>query len=137
GVLQNTAPNPSAAPPKLVVKFNGKVRSLVPIPPSSLNSTSKEDTIHSDGHSDGANDSKGGDLLDEVGRFYEKSGGDETDQENGPDWMFEDGKLTSQDPEYIFCPAPHRKQLLHLLTKHYCQHPLLAEKDGKWDMARI
>ncbi|THV01357.1 hypothetical protein K435DRAFT_565736, partial [Dendrothele bispora CBS 962.96] len=27
-----------------------------------------------------------------------------------------------------FCPAPHRKQLLHLFTRHFCQHPLLPER---------
>ncbi|RDX42198.1 hypothetical protein OH76DRAFT_1314939, partial [Lentinus brumalis] len=38
-----------------------------------------------------------------------------------------DGEKRSVDPEYIFCPAPHRKQLLHLFTKHFCQHSFFPE----------
>ncbi|KAL6303644.1 hypothetical protein BKA93DRAFT_734772, partial [Sparassis latifolia] len=37
----------------------------------------------------------------------------------------------SADPTYVFCPVPHRKALLHLFTKHFCQHPLFIERDGK------
>jgi len=51
--------------------------------------------------------------------------------------MFEADEVTSKDPSYIFCPAPHRKQLLHLFTKHFCQHPLFAECDGKWTKEKI
>ena len=51
--------------------------------------------------------------------------------------MFDAGEVTSRDPAYVFCPAPHRKQLLHSFTKHYCQHPLFAEWDGKWDFKKI
>ncbi|KAF9230573.1 hypothetical protein BU15DRAFT_30989, partial [Melanogaster broomeanus] len=29
-----------------------------------------------------------------------------------------------------FCPACHRKQLLHLFTKHFCQHPSFPDRDG-------
>ncbi|KAI0753625.1 hypothetical protein C8Q74DRAFT_1211125, partial [Fomes fomentarius] len=28
-----------------------------------------------------------------------------------------------------FCPVPHRKQVLKLFTKHFCQHPLFPEQD--------
>ncbi|KAF8990651.1 hypothetical protein BDZ89DRAFT_974208, partial [Hymenopellis radicata] len=31
----------------------------------------------------------------------------------------------------MFCPAPHRKRLLHLFTKHFCEHPLLPDRHGK------
>ncbi|OCH86625.1 hypothetical protein OBBRIDRAFT_814505 [Obba rivulosa] len=44
--------------------------------------------------------------------------------------MFNEGEVKSKDPDYIFCPAPHRKQILHLFTKHFCQHPLLPEQTG-------
>lgn len=53
---------------------------------------------------------------------------EEEESENGPDWMFEEGETSSKDPEYVFCPAPHRKQLLCLFTKHFCQHPLFKER---------
>ena len=31
---------------------------------------------------------------------------------------------------YEFCPLPHQPSVLHLLTKHFCQHPLLPEQHG-------
>ncbi|TBU40259.1 hypothetical protein BD309DRAFT_870609, partial [Dichomitus squalens] len=42
--------------------------------------------------------------------------------------MFEDGGVRSGDPDYVFCPASHRKQLLTLFTKHFCQHPFFPER---------
>jgi len=51
--------------------------------------------------------------------------------------MFEEGEVKSNDPSYVFCPAPHRKQILHMFTKHFCQHPLFAEHDGKWTAEKI
>lgn len=74
-------------------------------------------------------------MLNEVDWEYERGGS--VDAEDGPDWMFEADEVTSKDPSYIFCPAPHRKQLLHLFTKHFCQHPLFAECDGKWTKEKI
>ena len=32
---------------------------------------------------------------------------------------------------YKFCPLPHHPPILHLLTKHFCQHPLLPECHGQ------
>jgi hypothetical protein len=75
------------------------------------------------------------DLLNEVDREYERGGS--ADAEDGPDWMFEADEVASDDTNYVFCPAPHRKQLLHLFTKHFCQHPLFAERDGKWTKEKI
>lgn len=56
---------------------------------------------------------------------------EEVDAEDAPDWCFDDGEKRAADPDYVFCPAPHRKALLHLFTKHFCQHPLFPERDGK------
>ncbi|KAJ7583748.1 hypothetical protein C8J56DRAFT_1054275 [Mycena floridula] len=39
--------------------------------------------------------------------------------------------ILSKDKSYVFCPAPHRKQLLRLFTKHFCQHTLFLERDGR------
>jgi hypothetical protein len=73
---------------------------------------------------------EGGDLVDKVDNFLDKDDSDsETDQEDAPDWFFE-GDTKSADPDYVFCPAPHRRQTLHLFTKHFCQHPLFPEHDG-------
>ena len=34
-------------------------------------------------------------------------------------------------PAYEFCPLQHRPSILRLLTKHFCQHPLLPERHGE------
>ncbi|KAG6819142.1 hypothetical protein H0H93_014943 [Arthromyces matolae] len=139
GVLQNTAPEPSTIPPRLVVKLNGVIRGLVPIPAGALNSDETvDDPDNPDVEDDTLDDSdeEDGELLREVRRFYKKSKGDQIDDDDGPDWMFEEGEHRPKDPNYVFCPPAHRKQVLHLFTKHFCQHPLLPEKDGKWDYDR-
>ena len=35
------------------------------------------------------------------------------------------------DPEYEFCPAAHRKQLLNIMTRHFCCHPFFPTHKGK------
>ncbi|KAJ7712000.1 hypothetical protein B0H14DRAFT_2228704, partial [Mycena olivaceomarginata] len=36
----------------------------------------------------------------------------------------------SKDATYTFCPAPHRKPLLRLFTKNFCQHPSFPTQGG-------
>ena len=67
---------------------------------------------------------KDGDLLDEVDQFLNDNNA--TDQKDAPDWEFKEGEYKSKDPNYIFCPVPH-KLLLHLFTKHFCQHLIFPE----------
>ncbi|KAG6818800.1 hypothetical protein H0H93_001521 [Arthromyces matolae] len=135
GARQNRAPEPTRTP-RLVVKLNGVIRSLVKIP-------QRNDTNHDGVGSNPAPedneecDDIDDDLIEEVNRYYEKSGGDEMEEEDGPDFMFDKGELTSKDPAYVFCPAVHRKQLLHMFASHFCQHPLLPERDGKWSKETI
>ncbi|KAG6848130.1 hypothetical protein H0H93_003112 [Arthromyces matolae] len=139
GKLQNTAPEPQSVAPRLVVRLNGHVRSIVPIPETVLNRTnlstdSMEERHASDSDSDDDDDDN---LLSQVRR----QSNDVNDQEceDGPDWMFEEGEKTSKDPNYVFCPAPHRKKLLHIFTQHFCQHPLFPERlnDGEWTAEQI
>ena len=56
--------------------------------------------------------------------------GEDVEQDNGPDWMFEEGETAVQDHNYVFCPSQHRRGALCLLTKHFCQHPLLPDQTG-------
>lgn len=63
-------------------------------------------------------------------RVEEEINADATDTEDVNDYDVEPDEKTSKDPNYVFCPACHRKELLRLLTKHFCQHPLLPEPDG-------
>ncbi|KAF8324407.1 uncharacterized protein EI90DRAFT_3019545 [Cantharellus anzutake] len=55
---------------------------------------------------------------------------DGSDEEDGPDWAFEADEKRSKDPEYEFCPAAHRKQLLSIVTRHFCQHPFFPACNG-------
>ncbi|KAF5347071.1 hypothetical protein D9758_011667 [Tetrapyrgos nigripes] len=61
----------------------------------------------------------------------------EVDQEDGPDWLLEENEVKSKDPNYVFCPAPHRWQLLHIFTKHFCQHPSFPEQSGTYGAKSI
>lgn len=75
------------------------------------------------------------DLRNELDKILDAK--EETDDEDGPDWFFEEDEVRSTDPDYVFCPAPHRKQLLHIFTKHFCQHPLFPEQTGSFDSSEI
>ncbi|KAG6895198.1 hypothetical protein C0995_013024, partial [Termitomyces sp. Mi166 len=147
GELQNTAPDPTSANPWLVIHLNGVIQSLMPLPKSHSaphqssnheehNDQSIPSAINCDDDSDSEDDDPN-DLCKEVTNYYKKGKGDETDTEDGPDWQFDNGKETSKDPKYVLCPAPHQKQLLHIFTKHFCQHPSFVEGDGKWNAERI
>jgi hypothetical protein len=80
-------------------------------------------------------DKEGGELLDEVDEAVEDD--DKEDDEDGPDWLFDNGETKSTKPDYVFCPAPHRKQLPRLFTKHFCQHPQFPERDGTYSAKEI
>ena len=43
----------------------------------------------------------------------------------------EGGNQKKKNLTYEFCPLPHRPSVLRLLTKHFCQHPLLPERHGQ------
>ena len=74
------------------------------------------------------NEDDEGNLEDQVKRFVDDA---ENDAENGPDWMFDEDEKTSPDPDYTFCPAAHRKGILHLFTKHFCQHLIFPERHSQ------
>ena len=63
-------------------------------------------------------------LIKQVNKLMNEN---EQDSEDGPDYMFDTDETVSPDPNYVFCPATHRKQILHLFTKHFCQHPIFIE----------
>ncbi|THH12617.1 hypothetical protein EW146_g7526 [Bondarzewia mesenterica] len=115
GVLQATQP---PLMPRLFIR----------IPPASKQTPQVDEEVPTEDETlgDWKNDETG-ELLKKVSRFAD----DETDEEDAPDWFFEEGETRSGDPDYVFCPAPHRKQLLHLFTRHFCQHPIFHEPDKK------
>jgi len=82
---------------------------LIPLPERFCNSDANPtfDTNHiTVNNGDGKEDEEEeNDLLDEGDHEYDRGGS--ADAEDGPDWMFEAEEVTSKDPNYVFCPAPH------------------------------
>jgi hypothetical protein len=56
---------------------------------------------------------------------------EEPERTDGPDYLFEPEEKSTRDPNYLFCPAQHRDQLLRLFAKHLVRHPFFPEKDGQ------
>ncbi|KAG6822317.1 hypothetical protein H0H92_013823, partial [Tricholoma furcatifolium] len=134
GELKTVAPEPIQHARRLILKLNGRVLSVVPLQshPILSDTISEAVTDRNDADVDAENTSS--DLRHQVDEFLDKNS---TDQEDGPDWMFDEGEVVAKDPMYVFCPAVHRKQALRLFTKHFCQHPIFLERDGKWDAQKI
>ncbi|KAF5366172.1 hypothetical protein D9758_005759 [Tetrapyrgos nigripes] len=116
GVLQNTAP----PKPRLVIRINGLTRDINP--------DSENPTVESGYESAEIQDNDEEDGYCQDPDYSALFDFNNTDDEYGPDWMFDESEKPSKDPLYVFCPAPHRKQLLHLFTRHFCQHPLFPER---------
>jgi hypothetical protein len=108
GVLQNTAP----PKPRLTIRLKPLSSIVHNAEPQSGSSSDIDD------EEEFLDDPAFNKLLDD----------DETDDDLGPDWMFDDDEKPTKDPNYVFCPAPHRKQILHLFTRHFCQHPIFPER---------
>ena len=54
---------------------------------------------------------------------------DGIDRFDGPASWFEPGDTVfAKDKKYVFCPAPHRSQVLHMFIRHFCEHPLLPDR---------
>jgi hypothetical protein len=69
-----------------------------------------------------------GGLMDEVEKFLDANPDTGDGDDDSEAW--EEGETPPPHPEYVFCPSPHRKPILHLFTKHFCQHPLFPERRG-------
>ncbi|KIO32622.1 hypothetical protein M407DRAFT_44358, partial [Tulasnella calospora MUT 4182] len=54
----------------------------------------------------------------------------DVDEEDAPDYEFEDGEKRSKDANYTFCPAQHRPPILHIFTKHFVRHPIFPSRLG-------
>ncbi|PPQ78411.1 hypothetical protein CVT26_007765 [Gymnopilus dilepis] len=128
GAHQNRAPeNQVRQGGRLTVRLNGIVRALVPLRSGDLGAV-ETDTGETKGQCDGDDFEEDEEAVDDVRDEIDKLDDGGTDSEDGPDWMFDEGETVSPDPDYVFCPAPHRKQILHMFTKHFCQHPIFPER---------
>ena len=129
GVVQDTAPEPSTTEPRrLTIRLNGRVQAVIPIPTAPIDEAADLHDLD-EGDLDEDVDSDEINLIGEVDRLL-ASDKSAQDAEDGPDWMFDKGETTSPNPDYVFCPAVHRQQILHLFTKHFCQHPIFPERHG-------
>ena len=138
GERQDRVPEPIAArPPQLTLVMNGRVCNYGPLPRIRMeNNSGNMDRDGAEPELDNFEDEgDGDDIQSQVEKFLDKDNGQ--DSEDGPSWMFEEGETLSRDPDYIFCPAPHRKGILRLFTRHFCQYPLLLECDGKLSATEI
>ncbi|KAJ6602864.1 hypothetical protein DFH09DRAFT_810636, partial [Mycena vulgaris] len=62
-------------------------------------------------------ESENDDLADDL---------DAVDRFDGPASWFEPGETSfAPDKNYTFCPAPHRRQILRIFIRHFCEHSLL------------
>lgn len=68
-----------------------------------------------------------GDILGHLDSWLDHDK-DDSDSEDAPDWTFEENEVRSKDPAYVFCPAPHRHQILRLFATHFCMHPAFPEE---------
>jgi hypothetical protein len=126
GVLLSQAP----PKPRIVIRINNR-----PAEPSSEPSISLTTPAEREAE-DEELDNEFADLEEESARFFANA--DTIEQEDVPDYMVEVGEKTSKDPDYQFCPAAHRKPLLHLFTKHYCQSELFPERlETEWTAESI
>src|SRR5258708_8552795 len=46
------------------------------------------------------------------------------------DWEFNSDEVQTNDYGYQFCPAAHRKQLLTIITRHFCRHSFFPTRNG-------
>ena len=84
-----------------------------------------------------------GELMDQLDQWLahdedpELDSDEDNSDENDRDLEW-DGETRVNDVNYVFCPAPHRKQVLRLFTKHFCQHPSFPERnEGSCSAAEI
>lgn len=132
GTKQNKAPREPEKPRgQLTLRLNGIVKSFFPLHPR-IDPAASNAPIEDTEDDDNTNDVEDGDdesnLIKQVDKLMNEN---EQDSEDGPDYMFDIDETISPDPNYVFCPATHHKQILHLFTKHFCQHPIFPERHEK------
>ncbi|KAJ6524774.1 hypothetical protein B0H19DRAFT_1275335 [Mycena capillaripes] len=120
--------------PTLELRLTGQT-SEVPAP------TRPEIVIHLNGHlakaphSESTGDSDEAfqsyvDSLDDDEEYPDKDP-DAVDRWDGPASRSEPGETVfATTGTYAFCPAPHRKQLLRIFIRHFCEHLLLPDRAG-------
>ena len=142
GISQTVAPEPKDTGPHLTIHFNGVVRSVVPLPskhflcePSEAFTNAASSDCPGPALDDLDDDDDDGELLKQVDQYLHND--NESESEDAPAWLLDAGENLSTDADYMFCPAAHRRQILHLFTRHFCLHPSFPEHDGIWHAEKI
>ncbi|KAK7026186.1 SWIM-type domain-containing protein, partial [Favolaschia claudopus] len=116
-VVFNNQPVPSApARPRIVINLNGH---------NVGNNTDSQAALEEFVDS----------LNDDDEEYLDDAGAEDLDLSDRPDaapsWLEPGDKTTfAVVAGYIFCPSPHRRQLLRLFIRHFCEHPLLPDRRG-------
>ena len=101
------------AVPQITICLNGVVQPAVLSKYEHLTirlpSSTAPPAISSTKHTEISEEHKNSDLLDEVDQFLNDN--DTADQEDAPNWEFEEGEFKSKDPNYVF--------FLHPIKNHY------------------
>ncbi|CAK5266892.1 unnamed protein product [Mycena citricolor] len=104
------------ARPKVVIQADGHVRDVL----QSLESP--EDIL---------------DVMDDEDEFIDDLGEDlsAVDRLEAAESWLEPGEdanasVFATTSTYVFCPAAHRRQILHMFIRHGCLHPLLPDRNG-------
>ena len=142
GITQNIAPEPKESGPQLTIRLNGIVRSVIPLPSKPFHNE-PSDALMNAANSDCPgpalddldDEDEDGEILKQVDQYLRND--NETETEDAPDWLLDADETLSPNPEYVFCPAAHRRQILHLFTRHFCLHPVFPERDGSWTAEEI
>ncbi len=58
--------------------------------------------------------------------------GDDSEHDDMPEYELEEGEKQVTDPDYVFCPEVHCRQLLRKFSKHLCQHPFFPTSSGTY-----
>lgn len=142
GITQNIAPEPKESGPQLTIWLNGIVRSVIPLPSKPFHNE-PSDALMNAANSDCPgpalddldDEDEDGEILKQVDQYLRND--NETETEDAPDWLLDADETLSPNPEYVFCPAAHRRQILHLFTRHFCLHLVFPERDGSWTAEEI
>ncbi|KAK6984659.1 SWIM-type domain-containing protein [Favolaschia claudopus] len=119
----------SSAPtrPKIVINLGRQSGTTAPAP-----RTTEEDVSDVSSDSDAALEQ----FLESLDDDDEDYSEDPTaiDRIDGPASLFEAGEnlvsVFASGTAYVFCPAPHRAQILRIFIRHFCEHPLLPDRTG-------
>jgi hypothetical protein len=97
-----------------------------------LSHTSRKDNGNSDDGAEGEDeegeDGEEGDESEDD--KYSREDEELVDDEDGPAWNFAANEELTHAPKYTFCPAVHQAQVLHLITRHFCCHPIFKTHSG-------